>query len=236
MRSASSARTANGTIARPTAEVMSSRRFMLRRRPQALRSAKCAPQNAITAPRHSAAMLTRQQCYSKTMTYGRDRFMRNAIPPTQRSSSNAQNRVGELLPLRLEFRSCGESPVARKCPRSTGYGGTHGHHYTRSADRGDCRCAQGCTNAERVRLAWKDSDYTATVNEIPLTAVVLNPRSHRIRSQLESAAQKDVVARDPSVRAAHGPQRPRKAAPAGFGACVGSGRMTLALRRTERQV
>lgn len=57
--------------------------------------------------------------------------------------------------------------------------------------------AQAQPDAERVRLAWKDGEYTATVIEIPLTAVVLNPRSHRIRSQLESAEQKDVVARDP---------------------------------------
>jgi hypothetical protein len=52
-------------------------------------------------------------------------------------------------------------------------------------------------NAERIRLPWKDDEYTATVIKIPLTAVVLNPRSHRIRSQLESATKKDVVARDP---------------------------------------
>jgi hypothetical protein len=52
-------------------------------------------------------------------------------------------------------------------------------------------------DAERLRLPWKDSEYAATVVTIPLSAVVLNPRSHRIRSQLESVAQKDVVPRDP---------------------------------------
>jgi hypothetical protein len=52
-------------------------------------------------------------------------------------------------------------------------------------------------DVERVRLPWQSSEYTATVIEIPISAVVLNPRSHRIRSQLESAARRDAVTRDP---------------------------------------
>lgn len=52
-------------------------------------------------------------------------------------------------------------------------------------------------DAERIRLPWQSSGYTATVIEIPISAVVLNPRSHRIRSQLESAARREVVTRDP---------------------------------------
>jgi hypothetical protein len=59
------------------------------------------------------------------------------------------------------------------------------------------KAANAEPDAERIRLAWKDGEYSATVIKIPVSAVVLNPRSHRIRSQLESAAQKDVVARDP---------------------------------------
>lgn len=37
----------------------------------------------------------------------------------------------------------------------------------------------------------------ATVVEVPLSAVVLNPRSHRIRAQLESSAKRELIARDP---------------------------------------
>src|SRR6267378_3171079 len=52
-------------------------------------------------------------------------------------------------------------------------------------------------DAERVRIAWKDSELMATVIEIPLTSVVLNPRSHRIRAQLESSQKRELVRRDP---------------------------------------
>jgi len=53
------------------------------------------------------------------------------------------------------------------------------------------------SDAERVRIAWKDSELMATVIEIPLASVVLNPRSHRIRAQLESSQKREVVQRDP---------------------------------------
>lgn len=52
-------------------------------------------------------------------------------------------------------------------------------------------------DAERVRIAWKDGDLMATVIDIPLTSVVLNPRSHRIRAQLESSPKRELVRRDP---------------------------------------
>lgn len=53
------------------------------------------------------------------------------------------------------------------------------------------------TDSERVRLSWKSGDVMATVVVVPLSAVVLNPRSHRIRAQLESSAKRDAIARDP---------------------------------------
>jgi FtsZ-binding cell division protein ZapB len=53
------------------------------------------------------------------------------------------------------------------------------------------------SDAERVRIAWKDSDLMTTVIEIPLASVVLNPRSHRIRAQLESSQKRELVQRDP---------------------------------------
>jgi hypothetical protein len=52
-------------------------------------------------------------------------------------------------------------------------------------------------DAERIRLPWQSGEYTATVIEVPISGVVLNPRSHRIRSQLESAARREAVTRDP---------------------------------------
>jgi hypothetical protein len=52
-------------------------------------------------------------------------------------------------------------------------------------------------DAERVRIAWKGADLMATVVEIPLSSVVLNPRSHRIRSQLESSRKAEFVRLDP---------------------------------------
>jgi hypothetical protein len=53
------------------------------------------------------------------------------------------------------------------------------------------------SDAERVRISWKDSELMATVIEIPLASVVLNPRSHRIRAQLESSEMRELVQRDP---------------------------------------
>jgi hypothetical protein len=42
-------------------------------------------------------------------------------------------------------------------------------------------------DVERIQLPWRGSQIKATVVRLPLDAVVLNPRSHRIRSQLESS-------------------------------------------------
>jgi hypothetical protein len=57
--------------------------------------------------------------------------------------------------------------------------------------------AEKRTDSERVRIAWKDDHLMATVVEIPLSSVVLNPRSHRIRAQLESSPKADLVQTDP---------------------------------------
>ncbi|MEA3001477.1 MAG: hypothetical protein QOH81_265 [Sphingomonadales bacterium] len=57
--------------------------------------------------------------------------------------------------------------------------------------------AEKRSDSERVRVAWKDDHLMATVVEIPLSAAVLNPRSHRIRAQLESSCMGEVVQRDP---------------------------------------
>jgi hypothetical protein len=48
-------------------------------------------------------------------------------------------------------------------------------------------------DAERIQLPWRGSNVKATVVKIPVDAVVLNPRSHRIRAQLESSPQADLV-------------------------------------------
>lgn len=50
---------------------------------------------------------------------------------------------------------------------------------------------------ERVMLPWKTGSYMATVVELGVHDVVLNPASHRIRAQLESAPRFEVVDRDP---------------------------------------
>jgi hypothetical protein len=52
-------------------------------------------------------------------------------------------------------------------------------------------------DAERIRVAWKSSDVAATVVELPVSDVVLNPNSHRIRAQLESSADRELVLHDP---------------------------------------
>ncbi len=57
--------------------------------------------------------------------------------------------------------------------------------------------AEGRRDVERVKLAWRDGHVMATVIEVPLSSVVLNPRSHRIRAQLESSAKAHIVQRDP---------------------------------------
>ncbi|WNV75175.1 hypothetical protein [Geodermatophilus sp. DSM 44513] len=50
---------------------------------------------------------------------------------------------------------------------------------------------------ETERLPWRDGDRALPVVEVPLAATVLNPRSHRIRAQLESHPQRGVVDQDP---------------------------------------
>src|ERR1700679_2588434 len=52
-------------------------------------------------------------------------------------------------------------------------------------------------DAERIRVAWKSGDIAATVVELPVGDVVLNPNSHRIRAQLESSADRELVLHDP---------------------------------------
>jgi hypothetical protein len=65
------------------------------------------------------------------------------------------------------------------------------------AIRAGLAAAEKKQDAERVRLSWKTGEIMATVVEVPLSAVVLNPRSHRIRAQLESRTDRGVVERDP---------------------------------------
>jgi hypothetical protein len=52
-------------------------------------------------------------------------------------------------------------------------------------------------DAERVRIPWRTGDHFATVVELPVEKVVLNPRSHRIRAQLESSPFREVIQSDP---------------------------------------
>lgn len=52
-------------------------------------------------------------------------------------------------------------------------------------------------DAERVRLPWRTGEYFATVVELPLEAVLLNPHSHRIRAQLESSPARDQIENNP---------------------------------------
>ncbi|MDB5574940.1 MAG: putative transcriptional regulator [Bradyrhizobium sp.] len=52
-------------------------------------------------------------------------------------------------------------------------------------------------NAERVRIAWRTREIFATVVELPVEKVMLNPRSHRIRAQLESSPARESIETDP---------------------------------------
>ncbi|MFV1991830.1 MAG: hypothetical protein ACC652_13950, partial [Acidimicrobiales bacterium] len=52
-------------------------------------------------------------------------------------------------------------------------------------------------DAIRQRIPWKSGSERCTVIEVELDSVVLNPRSHRIRAQLDGHASRDVVATDP---------------------------------------
>lgn len=57
--------------------------------------------------------------------------------------------------------------------------------------------ADAKSNAERVRIPWRTKEIFATVVELPVDKVVLNPRSHRIRAQLESSPAKELIEADP---------------------------------------
>lgn len=48
-------------------------------------------------------------------------------------------------------------------------------------------------DSERIPIEWQDTKKTFPVINIPLGSVLLNPRSHRIRSQLESHPQRQLV-------------------------------------------
>lgn len=50
---------------------------------------------------------------------------------------------------------------------------------------------------EQARFAWKTGFHTSPVVELPVESVLLNPRSHRIRSQLESHAKRELVFAEP---------------------------------------
>lgn len=57
-------------------------------------------------------------------------------------------------------------------------------------------------DAERIRIPWRTTDHFATVVELPVDKVVLNPRSHRIRAQLESSSARELIESDPFSDAA----------------------------------
>ncbi len=57
-------------------------------------------------------------------------------------------------------------------------------------------------DAERIPIPWQDTDRTFPVIKVSLDTVLLNPRSHRIRSQLESHPQRKLVADSPFSEAA----------------------------------
>lgn len=52
-------------------------------------------------------------------------------------------------------------------------------------------------DAERMRLPWRTGEHVATVVELPVVELVLNPRSHRIKSQLESSDYQTEIANEP---------------------------------------
>lgn len=59
------------------------------------------------------------------------------------------------------------------------------------------RAAEADSASEKVRVPWKDNHETITVVSIPLDSVVLNPRSHRIRADLESHSASAAIAGSP---------------------------------------
>lgn len=52
-------------------------------------------------------------------------------------------------------------------------------------------------DGERLHLPWQNTYVDAPVINLPLEAVLLNPRSHRIRAQIESSPQSDQITSDP---------------------------------------
>lgn len=52
-------------------------------------------------------------------------------------------------------------------------------------------------DTERTQMKWREQDYRATVVSLPVDGVVLNPKSHRIRAQLESSKARDAILSDP---------------------------------------
>lgn len=52
-------------------------------------------------------------------------------------------------------------------------------------------------DSERIPLPWQDTTKTLPVIRISLDSVLLNPRSHRIRAQLESHPQRQLVLESP---------------------------------------
>lgn len=59
------------------------------------------------------------------------------------------------------------------------------------------RAADADAHSEKVRVPWMDAHTTLTVVSIPLDCVVLNPRSHRIRADLESHPDCETIAVNP---------------------------------------
>ncbi len=58
--------------------------------------------------------------------------------------------------------------------------------------------AQNATrNAERRRVPWKDSNIMCTVIEIEIDSLILNPRSHRIRAQIDGHPSANLLASAP---------------------------------------
>jgi hypothetical protein len=56
---------------------------------------------------------------------------------------------------------------------------------------------QGSEEVERIRIPWKSGYEVCPVIELSLESIVLNPRSHRIRAQLQSHPLRATVEEDP---------------------------------------
>lgn len=50
---------------------------------------------------------------------------------------------------------------------------------------------------ERIRIPWRSGSYVAPVVDLPVDHVLLNPRSHRIRAELEASPDRELVRADP---------------------------------------